>query len=464
VPKNHFLRILLTIGICVSSLTVISPAIAKDEMGVTSSEILLGATFPLTGSFSPHYQDFYKGAQAYFSYLNKNGGIYGRKIRLVLRDDGGTPMRAVSAGQGLLAQDKVFALFNSAPFTAGHSAMVRSLGSNMLQVPNLAVTSDYSGFSDSSKYPTTFQAAPNALQEFKVLTHFIEQSFNSTPVIAQFPADDIAVDFQQATRNSVIKFGSGGAPASGCSGMPYQTDKFAILNLYRIHCGGEKAKLTAGDVQPLFIRGKSVSSSLSTYLVASSNSKNLYANFNMPLFTDEEDPFIYFFTRVLKEEIPSLDFSKQYMDSTKSVFNHVSQQLYEGANAAYVVSQAIAAIGSQPTRASLIKFLRSNSKSLSSASFSPIDYSTGSNIGDTVQYIAKYDGARWVKVSDFYLVNPTGNSVRVVTPLRNPLLANGIPVTKVAEQASRKIVCIKGKVTREVSGVNPKCPKGFKQR
>ena len=417
---------LLAAGICVSSLTVTSPAIAKDEVGVTSSEILLGATFPLTGSFSPHYQDFYKGAQAYFSYLNKNGGIYGRKIRLVLKDDGQVPSRAVSAGQGLILQDKVFALFNSAPFTAGHAAMVQNLGINRLQVPNLAVTSDFSGFSDSSKYPTTFQAAPNALQEFKVLTHFIEQSFNSTPVIAQFPADDIGVDFQQATRNSVIKFGSGGAPATGCSGMPYQTDKFAILNLYRIHCGGEKSKLTAGDAQPLFIRGKSVSSSASTYLVASSNSK--------------------------------------YMDSTKSVFNHVSQQLYEGANAAYVVSQAIASIGSQPTRAALVKFLRSSSKDLSSASFSPINYSTGSNIGDTVQYIAKYDGVRWVKVSDFYLVNPTGNSVRAVTPLRKPLLANGIPVTKVAEQVSRRIVCVKGKVTREVSGLNPKCPKGFKQK
>jgi hypothetical protein len=319
VPKNHFLRILLTAGICVSSLTVISPAIAKNEIGVTSSEILLGATFPQTGSFSPHYQDFYKGAQAYFSYLNKNGGIYGRKIRLVFRDDGGVSSRAVTAGQGLILQDKVFALFNSAPFTAGHAVMVRSLGINRLQVPNLAATSDYSGFSDSSKYPTTFQAAPNALQEFKVLTHFIEQSFNSTQVIAQFPDDDIGVDFQQVIKNSVIKFGSRGAPATGCSGMPYQTDKFAILNLYRIHCGGEKAKLTAGDAQPLFIRGKSVSSSISTYLVATSNSNNMYANFNMPLFTDEEDPFISFFTRVLKEEIPSLDFSKQYMDSTKSV-------------------------------------------------------------------------------------------------------------------------------------------------
>ena len=68
------------------------------------------------------------------------------------------------------------------------------------------------------------------------------------------------------------------------------------------------------------------------------------------------------------------------------------------------------------------------------------------------------------ETKEFFLVNPTGNSVRAVTPLRKPLLANGIPVTKVAEQVSRNIVCIKGKVTREVSGLNPKCPKGFKQK
>lgn len=463
-PKNHFLRILLAAGICLSSLTVISPAIAKDEVGVTSSEILLGATVPLTGSFPLYNQDFYQGAQAYFSYLNKSGGIYGRKIRLVLKDDMGIPSKAIAAGQGLILQDKVFALFNSAPFTAGHVAMVQNLAINRLRVPNLAVTNDYSGFSDSSKYPTTFQAAPNALQEFKVLTRFIEQSFNSTPFIAQLPNDDIAVDFEQATRNGVIKFGPGKGPAGGCSGMPYQTDKFAILNLYRIHCGGEKSKLTAGDAQPLFIRGKSVSSSASTYLVASSNSNNLYANFYMPLFTDEEDPFISFFTKVLKDEIPSRDFSRQYMDSTKSAFNHASQQLYEGANAAYVVSQAISALGPDPTRAALISFLRTKSKTLSTATFSTFDYSSSSNIGDTIQYIAKYDGTKWVKVSDFYLINESGTSIRTITPQRSTLLPNGLPVTRTDNPVAQKITCVKGKLIKDVSGANPKCPRGYKKK
>jgi hypothetical protein len=358
----------------------------------------------------------------------------------------------------------VFALFNSAPFTAGHAAMVQNLAINRLRVPNLAVTNDFSGFSDSSKYPTTFQAAPNALQEFRVLTHFIEQSFNSIPFIAQFPDDDIGLDFQQATRNSVIKFGSGIKPAGLCSGMPYQTDKFAILNLYTVHCGGEKSKLTAGDAQPLFIRGKSVSSSASTHLVASSNSNNLYANFYMPLFTDEEDSFISFFTRVLKDEIPSLDFSRQYMDSTKSVFTHVSQQLYEGANAAYVVSQAISTLGPDPTRAALISFLRTKSKTLSTATFSTFDYSSSSNIGDTVQYIAKYDGTKWVKVSDFYLVNQSGTSIRTITPQRSTLLPNGLPVMRPDNSAAQKISCVKGKLTKEVLGTNPKCPKGYKKK
>jgi hypothetical protein len=137
--------------------------------------------------------------------------------------------------------------------------------------------------------------------------------------------------------------------------------------------------------------------------------------------------------------------------------------MYEGANSAYVISQAIASLGPQPTRADLVAFLRGNSKSLSSAMFSPIDYSLSSNIGDTVQYIAKYDGGKWVKVSDYYLVNASGTSIQVTSPQRSSLLPGGLPVATVTKKSLVKIKCVKGKTTKQVSGMNPKCPTGYKK-
>ena len=137
--------------------------------------------------------------------------------------------------------------------------------------------------------------------------------------------------------------------------------------------------------------------------------------------------------------------------------------MYEGANSAYVISQAIASLGPQPTRTALVAFLRSKSKSLSSATFSPIDYSLSSNIGNTVQYIAKYDGSKWVKFSDYYLVNASGTSIQVTSPQRSSLLPGGLPVVTVTEKSLVKINCVKGKITKQISGMNPKCPAGYKK-
>lgn len=460
-------RILISLVLIFSLITpVISSANAKNEVGISKTEILLGATNRQNTATSSYPQDFFTGAQAYFDYLNSKGGIQGRKIRLILRDDKGLPQYAVNEAINLLSRDKVFALFNSASFTSGHLAMSSVLKLNDRNIPNLAVTETYSQFSDPGKFKTTFQAVPNNKQEFAVLLHFLEKSFSTTSFNASLPADDTKSDFGAIHQDSTKKLGT--VPSSfpnslGCPGIPYFQNNAGVLSLWTTHCGVPLSPLVTSDAHPLLIRGKSISSSLGAFQVASTLSKNLYANFYMPLHTDLQDPYIEFFTKVFKEFVPNLDFSLEIqIDSPKSSFNYVSQQMYEGANSAYVLSQAMAALGPQPTRAGLIAYLRSNSKSLSSATFHPVDYSLGSNIGNTIQYIAKYDGSRWVKFSDYYLVNPDGTSIQVVSPQRKPLLPNGLPLVKIVGQSVKKMICTKGKATVSVNQ-GSKCPIGFKK-
>lgn len=447
---------------------VISPANAKNEVGISKTEILLGATTQQNNAIPPYSQDFFTGAQAYFDYLNSKGGIQGRKIRLILRDDKGLPQNSLNEAINLLLLDKVFALFNSTAFTSGHLAMLNSLNLNDRRIPNLAVTETFSQFSDSVRYQTTFQAAPNNKQEFAVLLHFLEKSFSTTSFNASLPADDTKSDFGAIHQVATKKLGT--VPprfqnSSGCPGIPYFQNDAGVLSLWRTHCGVPLSPLVTSDAHPLLIRGNSISSSRGAFQVASTLSKNLYANFYMPLHTDLQDPYIEFFTKVFKEFVPNLDFSLEIrIDSPKTSSNYVSQQMYEGANSAYVLSQALAALGPQPTRAGLIAYLRGNSKSLSSATFHPVDYSLGSNIGNTIQYIAKYDGSKWVKVSDYYLINPSGTSIQVVSPQRKPILPDGLPVTKRAEQSVNSITCVKGKLSKKVTTANPKCPAGYKKK
>ncbi len=72
---------------------------------------MLGGTHPYSGPASA-YASIGKGAIAYFSYVNDNGGVNGRKIEYKDLDDGYSPPQSVQLTRQLVDQDHIFAMFN----------------------------------------------------------------------------------------------------------------------------------------------------------------------------------------------------------------------------------------------------------------------------------------------------------------------------------------------------------------
>jgi branched-chain amino acid transport system substrate-binding protein len=85
--------------------------IARAEVGVTKTEILLGESTNLTGSNSERAVDLHRGAQLYFDKVNAKGGIHGRKIKLIAVNDDYEPEKTLTNVKKLLNEDHVFALF-----------------------------------------------------------------------------------------------------------------------------------------------------------------------------------------------------------------------------------------------------------------------------------------------------------------------------------------------------------------
>ena len=79
--------------------------------GVSDSEILLGTSAAFSGPSRGLGIELYRGAQAYFTHVNLQGGIRGRQIALKLYDDGYQPVPSVQNTMKLLLEDHVFALF-----------------------------------------------------------------------------------------------------------------------------------------------------------------------------------------------------------------------------------------------------------------------------------------------------------------------------------------------------------------
>src|SRR2546423_13391739 len=92
--------------------------------GVTSTEIKIGSSVPLSGE-AAIAGNVARGIAAYFKYVNDKGGVFGRKITFTYLDDGYDPGRAVQNPIRLLPQEQGFAVFSS--LRASKNPAVRKL-------------------------------------------------------------------------------------------------------------------------------------------------------------------------------------------------------------------------------------------------------------------------------------------------------------------------------------------------
>ena len=142
----------------VVALLLALPAAGATTPGISATEIVLGATGPLTGAES-QYAPTLTGATAYFDYVNAHGGVNGRKIVFKVEDDQYNPVNTVSLTQKLVEQDGVFAIFDS--IGTEQALAVRDY-LNTRKVPQLFVGSGAAVIgAQRAKYPWTLGLLPS---------------------------------------------------------------------------------------------------------------------------------------------------------------------------------------------------------------------------------------------------------------------------------------------------------------
>lgn len=81
--------------------------------GVSKNEIVIGTAQDLSGPIVPFSKQAVNGMQMRIEEINAQGGINGRKLRLVVEDHGYDPKKAVLAAQKMVQRDKIFASIGS---------------------------------------------------------------------------------------------------------------------------------------------------------------------------------------------------------------------------------------------------------------------------------------------------------------------------------------------------------------
>ncbi|WP_034292128.1 ABC transporter substrate-binding protein [Herbaspirillum sp. RV1423] len=93
------------------------------ETGISDTRILLGQSAGMSGPAAYLSRQVLIGAKAYFDKVNQQGGVHGRRIELITRDDQYSPSLAAYNTRQLIENDKVFALFGFVGWPASQAAL-----------------------------------------------------------------------------------------------------------------------------------------------------------------------------------------------------------------------------------------------------------------------------------------------------------------------------------------------------
>ncbi|HEV3213188.1 MAG TPA: ABC transporter substrate-binding protein [Acidimicrobiales bacterium] len=184
----------LSIGVAVVGLTAGS-ASAGGVPGVTATSITIGATVPLTGIASTGYNEVAKAADAVFKYVNSKGGVNGRHINYIIKDDCYDVQ-----GFGCSNGNQTTVQQTNALLAVPVFATVGSLGTptqesvrNLLKAhhtPQLFVNSGSSAWNSAAKYPTLFGWQQSYIVESKILGTYINAHLKGKKVCFLGQSDD----------------------------------------------------------------------------------------------------------------------------------------------------------------------------------------------------------------------------------------------------------------------------------
>jgi branched-chain amino acid transport system substrate-binding protein len=163
----------------------------QQTTGITDTTMKLGGIYPLSGPASA-YGDIPKGIKAYFDYVNaEQGGVAGRKVEFIVRDDGYQPPKAVEEARRLVEQEQVFALFQ----TLGTPSTTATWDyTNQRKVPQVFVATGASQWGTDTEHPWTIGWQPNYVSEARVYAAYLKKEKPDAKVAVLYQNDDFGED------------------------------------------------------------------------------------------------------------------------------------------------------------------------------------------------------------------------------------------------------------------------------
>jgi branched-chain amino acid transport system substrate-binding protein len=168
--------------------------------GVTDTSIKLGSSFPETGLYSA-FAKIAVGYEAYFNYINEaEGGVGGRKIEVVTKNDEYLPDRTRSNVNELLQSDGVFGLLGVVG-TPNNLAIRGQLTDEC--VPDLFVATGSQLWGETEAYPWLIGSIPSYTTEAAIFADYLKKEKPQAKVAILKQNDDFGEGYDTAFRAAI---------------------------------------------------------------------------------------------------------------------------------------------------------------------------------------------------------------------------------------------------------------------
>jgi branched-chain amino acid transport system substrate-binding protein len=169
---------------------------AEYSTGANDTEIKIGNTLPYSGPASG-YSAIGKSLAAYFAMINDQGGINGRKINFISRDDAYSPPKTVEVVRKLVEEDQVLMVFQSLG-TPPSLAIRGYLNDN--KIPQLFVGSGADQWNDPKRYPWTMGWQPSYGTEARIFARYVLANLPDAKIAVLYQNDDFGKDYVNGMR------------------------------------------------------------------------------------------------------------------------------------------------------------------------------------------------------------------------------------------------------------------------
>jgi branched-chain amino acid transport system substrate-binding protein len=209
-----------------------TPAIAQTKQmpGVTDTEILIGQTMPYSGPASG-YAPIGHVEVAYTNFINDQGGINGRKLKLISLDDGYSPPKTLEQTRKLVEEDGVAFIYQQ---LGTPTAMASRRYLNQKKVPQLFVASGATQFGDRDNFPWTMGWQISYQIEGHVYARYILSEKPAGKIGVLYQNDDSGKDFLKG-----FKDGLGDSASMIVAAVSYEpTDPTVDSQIVQLHTSG----------------------------------------------------------------------------------------------------------------------------------------------------------------------------------------------------------------------------------